>query len=140
MMKRIAVFALVSVAYSAFAAVPAAEPPLPPDIGTYETMQRTCVLPVTDQHPEKTLVMDVYQREDDQISTIITISLDGTKVTQRQYGYDNNLFQVTYFIFVKNSPQGNWIKFGADELEKAGTQLGVELGLTQTELGSCDGQ
>lgn len=138
MMKRIATLAALCVTSSiTLAAVPAADPPLPLDIEQYESLQRVCVIPATDQRPEKTLVMDFYQRDGDTASTIITISLNDEKITQRQYGYDN-LFQMTYFIFVKTSSQGNWTKFGSDELNDASLQLGVQLGLTQEELGSCD--
>jgi hypothetical protein len=143
MMKHITV--LVALALTcltssiALAAVPIVEPLLPPDIEQYDSQRRNCTLAATATRPEKMLVMDVYQREDDATSTIITIRMSGEKITQRQYGYDN-LFQITYFIFVKNSPAHNWTKFGSSELREASAQLGAEFGLTAEELASCNGQ
>lgn len=136
MKTRIAIasaLAALFVGSTTFAATPTVEPSLPGDIGTYTQLQLQC-----DKNPGKTLTLDIYdKRAEESMSRIVTISVNGAKVTQREASLDESS-GFTQRIFVRNSSAKNWLMYDDEESEEANALYYAELGLTREEIASCD--
>ncbi len=137
-MKRMLVAAVLAsalLATSAFAATPATEPKLPSDIGTYGLHEAMC-----DKYAGRAFVERIYSQKlpDGSINSFNVIILNGKKVSQIEYSQfrsDNPKI----FIYVRNSPKKNWLKFKFDESEhrQFDERIRVETGLTREQIHFC---
>lgn len=137
-MKRLATLALTSLAFFAnlaFAATVTSEPALPSDIEAWKKEPAvTC-----DKHAGKILVSQAYEKKvgDIDLRRIVVVSMNGEKVVQFE------LWSVVrdpteLFLYVRNSPEKNWLGYTRHEREQGNAQMFAELGLTEAEYDSCN--
>jgi len=119
-----------------FAATPTTEPTLPSDIGTYTLQgQLTC-----NKHAGKALTMDVYRKTTDDSSRVaMVISLNGQKIAQTEVSRNADA-AVNAAMYVRNTPEGNWLKHEKGESAQAVARFLAEIGLTREQLDSCNEQ
>ncbi|OGZ14136.1 MAG: hypothetical protein A3H76_00075 [Candidatus Lloydbacteria bacterium RIFCSPLOWO2_02_FULL_54_12] len=120
----------VFVINTAFAATPTTEPSLPGDLATWQKESATCT-----KHAGKTLVSSDYvQMAADSLKVMMVITLNGEKVVQGEVTQGAN---PKFVIYVRNSPEKNWLAYTQKENAEAFKRFLDEVGLTQEQFNAC---